>query len=54
MTLKEEKGLFFYDVIHVGVRDEEEVLGDCAVWATADVESYTKRREHDASLVTSD
>lgn len=44
---------YTYDVIHVRVRDKEEVLRNCAMWATTNVESYPKRREYDAGLVPS-
>lgn len=40
-------------MIHVRVRDEEEVLRNCAMWATTNVESYPKRWKYDTRLVPS-
>lgn len=42
-----------YDVIHVSVRDEEEILGDRAMRTAADVEGDLQRGEHHTGLLPS-
>lgn len=44
---------FTYDVIHVSMGDEEEVVGDGTLRASSNVECYLERGEHYARLLAS-
>lgn len=46
-------GQFTYDVIHVSMGDEEEVVGDGTLGASPNVECYLERGEHYARLLSS-
>ena len=48
------EGYWHYDVVHVGVGDEEEVLGDGALGASTDVESEVERGEDYTGLLPTD
>lgn len=42
-----------YNVIHMSMRDEEEVLGDSTLWAASNIERQIKSREDYAGFMAS-